>query len=200
MEWKQNERAISTPLTHLLPTVWKLSNRVHWLANLAGCFRLLDVWSVSMRLGNEHVDRRHDEQSECRSDDHAAHQHDADAVAGSGSRPFREDEGKVADDRRRRCHQDGSQSRGGSFYDGGQLLLTHFLELIRKLDNQNAVLRHQSDEGDQSDLTVDVQRCEPYEREQQRSGNRQRDRSRQNDERIAEALELSGQHEIDQDS
>ena len=39
----------------------------------------------------------------------------------------------------------------------------------------------------------------PEEREQQRARHRQRHRARQDDERIAEALELRREHEVDQD-
>ena len=49
------------------------------------------------------------------------------------------------------------------------------------------------------DLAVDVQRREAEEREEQRAGQRQRHRAGEDDERIAEALELRRQHEVDQD-
>ena len=57
----------------------------------------------------------------------------------------------------------------------------------------------QTDERDQADLAVDVQRREAQEREQQRARQRQRHRAREDDERIAEALELRREHQVDQD-
>src|SRR5205823_4621378 len=48
-------------------------------------------------------------------------------------------------------------------------------------------------------LAVDVERCEPEEREEERAGDRERHGAGEHDERIAEALELRRQDEIDQD-
>jgi hypothetical protein len=47
-------------------------------------------------------------------------------------------------------------------------------------------------------LTVDVQRRQTEEREEQRAREGEWHRARENDERIAKALELGRQHEIDQ--
>jgi hypothetical protein len=55
-------------------------------------------------------------------------------------------------------------------------------------------------QGDQANLAVDIQRCQAQEGKQQRPGNGQRYGTRENDERIAEALKLRRQHEIDQNS
>src|SRR5262245_3868915 len=71
--------------------------------------------------------------------------------------------------------------------------------MVRELHNENAVFGYQSDERDQSDLAVDVQRGESQERKHQRAGNRQWNRTRENDERIAETFELRGKNEINQD-
>jgi hypothetical protein len=43
------------------------------------------------------------------------------------------------------------------------------LEMVRELDDQDAVLRHQADQSDETDLAVDVQRRQAEEREQQRA-------------------------------
>src|SRR5207247_5107075 len=72
-------------------------------------------------------------------------------------------------------------------------------QLVGELNDQDAVLRHQPDEGDESDLAVDVERREPEEGEEQSARNGERRRSSEDDEGIAETLELSGQHEEDQD-
>ena len=78
------------------------------------------------------------------------------------------------------------------------LSLPGLLQLVRELHDQDAVLRHQPDERDQPDLAVDVQRRQAEEREQQRARQRQRHRAGEDDERIAEALELRREHEVDQ--
>ena len=57
----------------------------------------------------------------------------------------------------------------------------------------------EADERDQADLAVDVERREAEEREEQRARERQRHRAREDDERVAEALELGREHEVDQD-
>ena len=85
------------------------------------------------------------------------------------------------------------------FDDRGELVSARFLQVIGELDDQDAVLRHEPDQRDEPDLAVDVQAREPEEREQQRAGDGQRHRPRENDERIAEALELRREHQIDQD-
>ena len=54
------------------------------------------------------------------------------------------------------------------------------------------------DQRDQADLAVDVQRRQAEEREQQRARHGERHRSGEDDERIAEALELRGEHQVDQ--
>ena len=87
----------------------------------------------------------------------------------------------------------------GRLDDRGQLVLPGFLKVVGELHDQDAVLRHQAHQRDQSHLTVDVERRQAQEREQQRARDGQRHRSRENDERIAEALELRRQHQVDQD-
>ena len=57
----------------------------------------------------------------------------------------------------------------------------------------------QADQRDEPDLAVDVERGEAEEREQQRARERERHRAGQDDERIAEALELRREHQVDQD-
>ena len=79
------------------------------------------------------------------------------------------------------------------------LSLPGLLQVVGELHDQDAVLRHQADERDQADLAVDVERRQPEEREEQRAGHRQRHRAGEDDERIAEALELRREHQVDQD-
>ena len=87
----------------------------------------------------------------------------------------------------------------GGLDDGLRLVAPCLLQVVGELDDQDAVLRDQADQRDQADLAVDVERREAEEREQQRAGRARAAPSRQDDERIAEALELRGQHEVDQD-
>ena len=105
----------------------------------------------------------------------------------------------MTDDGGRGRHQDRAQPRAGGLDDRGELVLARLLQVVGELHDQDAVLRHQADQRDQPDLAVDVQRRQAQEREQQRAGHRQRHRAGQDDERIAEALELRRQHQIDQD-
>ena len=79
------------------------------------------------------------------------------------------------------------------------LSMPGLLQVIGELHDQDAVLGHQADERDQPHLAVDVQRRQPEEREEQRARDRERHRTRQDDEGIAEALELRRQDQIDQD-
>ena len=151
------------------------------------------------RARHEHVDRRHDEQREQRADDHPADQHDADAVAGAGARSGRQDEREVTDDGSRGRHQNGAQSRDSRLDDRAELVQPCLLQVVRELHDEDAVLRYQSDQRDQSDLAVDVERRQSKEREEQRPGNCQRHRARQDDEGIAEALELGREDQINQD-
>ena len=80
-----------------------------------------------------------------------------------------------------------------------ELVLPRLLQVIGELHDEDAVLRDQADQRDQSDLAVDVERRQSEEREQQRARDRQRHRAREDDERIAEALELRREHQVDQD-
>ncbi len=71
--------------------------------------------------------------------------------------------------------------------------------MIRELHDEDAVAGDQADERDQPDLAVDVDGRQAEEREEERARERQRHRAGQDDERVAEALELRGEHEVDQD-
>ena len=100
---------------------------------------------------------------------------------------------------RRGRHQDRAQPRRGRLDHGVEFLASLLLQVVRELDDQDAVLRHEADEGDQPDLAVDVQRGRAEEREEQRAGERERHRPREDNEWIAEALELRGEDQVDQD-
>src|SRR5262245_38369538 len=100
--------------------------------------------------------------------------------------------------RRCRRHEDGTQPCIRCFNNRCELVLSCFLKMIGKLHNKDSVFGNQADERDQTHLTVDVESRKSEEREQERAGNRQRYRARQNDKRIAKALELSCKHEVNQ--
>src|SRR4051812_4513333 len=151
-------------------------------------------WISRVLTGNEHVDRRHHEQSEDSADKHSTDQHDTDAVACAGARPVREDQGEVSGDGRGRGHHDGPQSRARSFDHSGELVLARLLEVVSELHDQDAVLRYQSHQRDQTNLAVNVQRGESQERKHQRARKCEWHRSNKDDERIAEALELRRQN------
>ena len=72
------------------------------------------------------------------------------------------------------------------------------LQLVGELHHQDAVLGDQSHQGDQADLRVDVERRQTEIQEDHRAEHRERHRHH-DDERIAEALELRRQHQIDHD-
>ena len=105
----------------------------------------------------------------------------------------------MAEHRRRGRHEDRTQPGSGSLDHGAQLLRAGLLQMIRELDDQDAVLGHESDQRDEPDLTVDVERGDSHEGEEQRPAQRQRRRAGQDHERIAEALELRREHEVDED-
>ncbi len=85
---------------------------------------------------------------------------------------------------------------------------------VGELDDEDAVLRDQSDEGHQAHLRVDVERRRPAlgglevharrareleEGEDERAEHRQRHRAREHDERVAERVELRREHQEDED-
>src|SRR6266550_4513281 len=153
---------------------------------------------MRVRCRHQHVDGRHYEQCECCTNDHSAHQHNANAVARPRSRAGGEYQRKVTHDRGRSRHQDRSQPRFSRSDNRCQLVLSCLLKMVGKLHDQDAVLRNQADESDQTYLAVYVERRQPQERKHQCTRDGQRHRAHQNDEWIAEAFELRGEDEVDQ--
>ena len=92
-----------------------------------------------MSAGNEHVDGRHHEQRERSSDDHAADQHNADAVARACSGTGGEDEREVAEDGGGGGHEDWTQTGAGSFRDRVKLVQATFLQVVGKFNDKNPV-------------------------------------------------------------
>ena len=113
--------------------------------------------------------------------------------------PDDEHQRQVTEHGRRRRHQHRPQPRQRRLADRVELREPARLQRVRELHDQDAVLRDQADQRDQTDLRVDVDRGQVQEREHQRAGDRQRHRAEQHDQRIAEALELRGEHQVDED-
>ena len=91
------------------------------------------------------------------------------------------------------------------------LAMPLLLQLVRELHDEDAVLRHQPDERHQPHLRVDVERGRQAVREEghvrvrhleegqdERAEHAERHRAGQDDERVAEAVELRGEHEEDE--
>ena len=99
----------------------------------------------------------------------------------------------------RRCHENRAQSGARGTNDCLQFAQTGFLQMVRELDDQNSVLRNEADESNQADLALNIQSREVQKREHQGARDRQRHGTGENNKRISKALELRGQHEINQD-
>src|SRR5207249_3103151 len=117
----------------------------------------------------------------------------------SGSRSVREDQGEMAHHGGRRGHQDRTQPRRRGLDHRADLVAALLLELVRELTNQEAVLGDEPDERDQPDLAVDIERRQSQERKEQRPGEGQRHGADENDEGVAEALELGREYEVNKD-
>ncbi|MDT4848261.1 hypothetical protein FQZ97_823480 [compost metagenome] len=70
-------------------------------------------------------------------------------------------------------------------------------ELVGELDDEDAVLGDQADEGDHPHLGVDIQGAAEEGQCEQRAGHGQR-HAEEDDQRVDEALELRGQHQVDE--
>src|SRR5215469_8836704 len=97
-------------------------------------------------------------------------------------------------------HENRTQAGAGCLDDGMQLVPALLLQVIGKLDNQDSILRDQTDERNQSHLAVDVKRRQAEERKRERPGDGQRHRTGENDKRIAETLKLRCQYQVNQNS
>src|SRR3984893_290933 len=114
-----------------------------------------------MLLGNEHVKRWHNEQRENRSDSHAANKHKTDRISCRSAGAGYEREWKVTSDSCDASHHDRAQTNARSLRDRGKFCHTLPLQFIRELNNQNSVLRNETDQRHETDLRVDVERRSP---------------------------------------
>ena len=147
---------------------------------------------------NKRVEHRHDEERKYRAHGHAGNQHHADAIAGSGSRPRSQHQREMPEDGGRRGHQHRPQPRQRRLAQRGSLRETASLQRVGEFHDEDAVLRDQSDQRNQPDLGIDVDRGQVQEAEYQRAGNRERNRADQDDQRVSKALELRRKHQIDE--
>src|SRR5882762_1374499 len=99
-------------------------------------------------------------------------------------------EGQHAENERKRRHQNRAQAEFGGLNGGVDQAATLFEQLLGKFDDQNGVLRRESDQHDQTYLHVNVIHQSASVDEQQRSQNCHGHRQ-QDDERQREALILS---------
>ena len=79
------------------------------------------------------------------------------------------------------------------------LVQATLLQVIGKLHDEDAILGHESDERDESNLAVDIDAGGSEEGEEEGSRKGQRDGSEEDDEGVSETLKLGCQHEEDQD-
>src|SRR6266498_3154717 len=162
-----------------------------------------------MLLGNEHVKRGHNEQSENRSDSHSTNKHKTDRISCRSAGTGHEREGKVTSDSCNARHHDRTQTNSGGLCDRRQFCQTLPLQFVRELDNQDSVFRNETDQRYETDLRVDVERRSPtigeelperhfQKHEETRAEHGERNRSQENNERVAEAVELRSQDKKDQ--
>ena len=165
-----------------------------------------------MVAGNQHVDGRDDKKRKKGADGHAAHEHQTDGVTGGGACAGDQCQRKVTGDGGPGRHENRAQPGQGRFADGFSFGSSVHLQLVGELNNEYAVFRHQADEGHQSHLGIYIERGRPaacpegdvrvghlQKGEDERAEHRQRHRTGENDERIAETVELCRKHKEDED-
>jgi len=119
----------------------------------------------------------------------------------------------VTADGRDAGHHDRAQTNAGGLRDGGKFVPALPLQLVGELDNQDSIFRNQPDQRHETNLRINIQRCGPafgekrnvrirhfQKSEEQRSEHGERHRAEQDDERIAEAVELRGEDEKNQNN
>ncbi|CAJ9237312.1 Uncharacterised protein [Burkholderia pseudomallei] len=161
--------------------------------------RALAAHRRAVILRDERIDGRQHEQREQRADQHAGRHRDADREAARRAGARGEHERHEARDHRRGRHQDRTQPHGRRALDRRAPVEPFVaLQIVREADHQDPVLRDQPDQRDEPDLRIDVERRETEVERGERAADRQRHRH-QDHERIAQALELRGEHEEDHD-
>ena len=141
------------------------------------------------------IERRHHEQRQQRGERHAEDDHDTDGGTAGRARTAGHDQRHRAHDRGDRGHQDRAQAHHAGFDDGLADLPALVAQLIGEFDDQDAVLRRQPHQHHDADLTEQIERTARHPQPQQRAQHAQRHRQHDH-QRVDEALELRGQHQI----
>jgi hypothetical protein len=111
----------------------------------------------------------------------------------------RENQRHEPGDHRGRRHEDRPQPYRGRVLDRrAPVEVLRALQFVREAHHQDPVLGNQADQRHEPDLRIDVQRREAEVQRHQRAAHRQRHRH-EDHQRIAQALELRGEHQKDHD-
>ncbi len=150
-----------------------------------------------MVSGEEGIDRGRHEQGEHRADGHARCDHHADIEAARSACALGDQQRHHGHHHGRRGHEDGPEPDGGRMLDRlAPSIALLFLQLVGEVHHQDAVLGNQPDQGDEPDLRIDVDGGESGIERDERAEHRGR-QGDQDDQRVAEALILRGEHEED---
>ena len=123
--------------------------------------------------GEQAVCHWHDKQGKQCCRQYAGQNDDADHHAGLGPGARGENQGDRAGGGGDAGHHDRTQPDFGCFEDGVIERLAPLSELVGKLDDENTILRRQTDQHDQTDLAVQVQGASGQVQSEQPAGNRQ---------------------------
>ena len=149
--------------------------------------------------GEVGVDRRRHEQREHRADGHAGGDHHADSKRLAAPAPLAISSGTMATTMAAVVIRIGrSRMAAACSIASRRRIALLLLQLVGEVDHQDAVLGDQPDQRDEPDLRIDVDGGEPDVERDQRAEHRGRQRD-QDDQRIAEALILRGEHQEDDD-
>ena len=96
-----------------------------------------------------------------RSDGHSADKHETDRISCRSAGASHECEWKVTGDSCNAGHHDRTQTNARGLRNRSKFCETLPLQFIRELDNQDSVLRNETDERHQTDLRVDVEGRSP---------------------------------------
>ncbi len=153
----------------------------------------------AMREIFDHRERRgNKDESDGGREEHAANDHGSEDATRSGARARCYPKRKAAEDEGQRRHHDGAEAQAGSAQSGLRDAHSTFVVRFSKLDDEDGVLRRQTDQHDQSDGGENVVFEQPS--AQREISTEDRDRStEQNAERQRPTLIQRGQDEEDEE-
>jgi len=105
------------------------------------------------------VEGRREDQSERRNTDHAREDRGAERQPELGSSAGRPNQWHDTENEGERGHQDRPQAQPRGFHGGGPALTAPVLELLGELDDQDRILRRETNQHNEADLGEDV--CYP---------------------------------------